>query len=99
MAPIYVYEILDEDGEAMERFEHLQEMDSETLTHDPESGRPVRRVVTAPNLPSRHADSVVKNQLNDNKRLGEMGFTKYVRSGKGTYEKHAGKGPDIITSD
>ena len=27
------------------------------------------------------------------------GFTKYVKSGDGTYEKRAGKGPDVISKD
>jgi hypothetical protein len=35
----------------------------------------------------------------DDKKLDKLGFTKYVKSGDGTYEKRAGKGPDVISRD
>jgi hypothetical protein len=35
----------------------------------------------------------------DDKKLDRLGFTKYVKSGDGTYEKRAGKGPDVISRD
>jgi hypothetical protein len=35
----------------------------------------------------------------DDKKLDRLGFTKYVKSGDGVYEKRAGKGPDVIHRD
>ena len=35
----------------------------------------------------------------DDKKLDRLGFTKYVKAGDGTYEKRAGKGPDVISRD
>jgi predicted nucleic acid-binding Zn ribbon protein len=41
--PIYVYETT---GKAKRRFEVKQSMKDAPLTHDPESGEPVQRVIT-----------------------------------------------------
>jgi len=41
--PIYVYETT---GKKKRRFEVKQCMSDDPLTHDPESGEPVRRVIT-----------------------------------------------------
>jgi hypothetical protein len=35
----------------------------------------------------------------DDKKLGSLGFTKYVKAGDGRYEKTVGKGPDVINRD
>lgn len=44
--PVYVYETVDEqEGVEPHRFEVRQSMLEPALTHDPESGRPVRRVI------------------------------------------------------
>ena len=42
--PTYVYEVLDEAGQPVERFEVVQKMADEPLTVHPETGQPVRRV-------------------------------------------------------
>jgi hypothetical protein len=34
--------------------------------------------------------------LGDDKKLERMGFTKYVKSGEGGYEKALGSGPDLL---
>jgi hypothetical protein len=68
------------------------------LTTHPESGKPVRRVPTLPNLPLNHSDAAEKTKMS-NKNLDRMGFTKYEKSGDGFYEKKAGKGPDVISRD
>ncbi len=44
--PIYVYETLPASGKKSRRFEVKQSMNDKPLTHDPETGDPVRRVVT-----------------------------------------------------
>ena len=43
--PVYVYETVEESGAPAQRFERLEAMGSEPLTHHPETGAPVRRVI------------------------------------------------------
>ena len=95
--PFYEYEVILENGEAGERFEVMQKMSDPPLTHHPETGEPVRRVISAPRIPGKYSDHAMKQTVNDDKKLGEMGFTKYVKAGDGHYEKRAGKGPDVIS--
>jgi predicted nucleic acid-binding Zn ribbon protein len=90
--PLYVYQVVETDGSEGEVFEVLQEMSEPPLTHHPENGKPVQRLLHAPSTLRRFG----AGNLND-ARLDRLGFTKYQRSGKGTYEKTAGKGPNIIT--
>ena len=96
--PTYVYAVVNEDGSDGEHFEGVQKMSDPTLTTHPESGKPVRRVPTLPNLPLNHSDAAEKTKMS-NKNLDRMGFTKYEKSGDGFYEKKAGKGPDVISRD
>jgi len=45
--PTYVYETIPENStEEPRRFEVFQSMQDDALTHDPESGEPVRRIIT-----------------------------------------------------
>jgi len=45
--PTYVYETIPENSsEEPRRFEVFQSMQDDVLTHDPESGEPVRRIIT-----------------------------------------------------
>jgi hypothetical protein len=90
--PLYVYEVVLQDGTGGEQFEVLQKMSDAPLTEHPETGEPVRRVFAEPNAPRAWADSVGKSKLTD-KNLAAKGFTKYVKTDKGTYEKTAGDGP------
>ena len=41
----------------------------------------------------------MQNRMKNEKKLDRLGFTKYVKSGDGVYEKRTGKGPDVITRD
>lgn len=43
--PTYLYETMPAEGEAPERFEYKQSMKEAALTHHPETGVPVRRVL------------------------------------------------------
>lgn len=90
--PLYVYEIINADGSAGEQFEYLQSMSEAPLTVHPETGEPVRRVLGTPNAPRTWTDSQAKSMTSD-KSLAAKGFTKYVKSGDGTYEKTTGAGP------
>ncbi len=96
--PTYVYEVIHDDGSPGETFEVFQKMSDEPLTHHPETGKPVRRVISAPYIPGTHSDIVTKQKLS-NKNLDRLGFTKYERAGDGKFEKKAGQGPNVISAD
>ena len=95
--PRYEYEIILADGETGERFEVWQRMADKPLTHHPETGQPVRRVISAPVIPGERSDMKLSSTLKNDRKLGEMGFTKYVKTSDGTYEKRAGDGPASIS--
>lgn len=98
--PIYCYETITDDGSPGEAFEVLQPMSAPPLTQHPETGAPVRRLISAPYLAGEYNDRVVNNELKDNARLERLGFTKYERRGKGIMERTAGHGgPKIISGD
>lgn len=100
--PIYVYDVLDpKTGEPTgEQFETLQSMSAEALTEHPESGKPVRRAITAPSIGGSWSDGAMTKSANDNKKLEKLGFTKYEKRGDGYYEKTAGKeGPRTLHRD
>ncbi len=89
--PTYVYREILEDGSDGETFEIQQSINEPTLTEHPVTGRPVRRVLQAPNISTRYSEGATKARL-DNKRIEAAGFTKYERDkATGTYHKVAGK--------
>lgn len=90
--PLYVYEVVLPDGTGGAQFEVLQKMSDDPLTKHPDTGEPVRRVFGEPNAPRAWTDSQGKAAVSD-KNLAAKGFTKYVKTDKGTYEKTAGAGP------
>jgi predicted nucleic acid-binding Zn ribbon protein len=98
LMPTYVYEVVEEDGADGERFEVIQPMSAEPLTKHPLNGKPVRRVITGFMIAGKWSDMGAKEKLSD-KNLDRIGFTKYVRSGDGHYEKTAGKGPKSISGN
>ena len=89
--PLYVYQVIEPDGSEGEVFEVMQKMADPILTVHPESGKPVQKLLAAPNTVTRYAAG---NMSNEN--LGRLGFTKYEKAGGGHYEKKAGSGPDVI---
>jgi len=93
--PLYVYQVIEaNDGEGEgegQVFEVLQDMDEPPLTHHPETGKPVQRLLGTPSTLRKWGPSKVSNQ-----NLERLGFTKYERSGKGTYEKKLGTGPQTL---
>jgi len=92
--PLYDYDILDAKGEPTgERVEVFQSMKDAPLTKHPETGKPIRRAIVAPNLNTR-------GDILSNKNLDRLGFTKYEKKGKGHMERTAGKeGPKSISLD
>jgi predicted nucleic acid-binding Zn ribbon protein len=97
--PLYQYEVIMADGSSGEQFEVFQSMADEPLSKHPETGQPVRRVFGAPAIGGKWSDSAMGKSVADDKKLDRLGFTKYVKSGDGYYEKRAGKGPDVIHRD
>lgn len=93
--PIYVYEVIDESGTSNDRFEVQQSMTEAALLQHPVSGKPVRRVLQAPNLGIKHTAGKTRRLL-DNANVEKAGFTKYEKDkGTGTYHRVAGKqGPE-----
>jgi hypothetical protein len=92
--PIYHYQVVTDDDSG-EVFEVLQPMSDPPLTAHPETGVPVKRVFTTANAPRAWTGNNMKANLSD-KNLDRMGFTKYVKSDNGKYEKVVGKGPSKI---
>jgi hypothetical protein len=86
--PIYTYQIITPAGDGA-IIEIFQALESTPLTHHPDTGVPLRKLITAPNLPLKHGSSAEKTKLSD-ANLNRAGFTKYVREGKGHYVKTAG---------
>lgn len=96
--PTYVYQVINDDGSEGEIFEVTQSMSEDALTEHPETGQPVKRVLQPPLIGGKHSSAREKNLMSDNK-LGSMGFTKYVKTGDGSYEKTTGDGPKSISAD
>jgi len=98
--PMYEYVVINGDGSEGERFEVIESIHAPPLTKHPQTGQPVRRVISRPAPPKviggRHD---AKPELSD-RRLEQLGFTKYKKTGPGRkYEKVVGYGPDLIKPD
>jgi predicted nucleic acid-binding Zn ribbon protein len=95
--PTYVYETLDSQGAPVgERFEVVQSMADEPLTRHPETGVPVRRVFVPFRIAGKNSPMHTDKALKDDRKLEQLGFTKYVKASDGKYEKVVGKGPDLL---
>ncbi len=97
--PVYVYEIIQPDDSPGPTFEVVQRISDKPLTEHPETGEPIRRVIQPPFIGGAWTESSMSKRTKDDKKLGQQGFTKYVKAGDGIYEKRCGKGPDIISRD
>lgn len=93
--PIYVYQVIHDDGSAGEVFEIHQSMNDPPLACHPDTGEPVRRVYLAPNLSMKWTPGQEK-KVSDNKYVESRGFTKYERDKlTGRYHKVAGKNKNV----
>jgi hypothetical protein len=91
--PFYVYQVLLEDEEEEGQvFEVWQRASDPPLTHHPVNGMPVRRVLQAPRIAGKWGEAKQKARL-DPKNLETQGFTQYVKTADGRYERRAGRGP------
>lgn len=95
--PTYVYQVVRADGSLDEAttFEVVQSMRDEPLSVHPETGKPVRRVILAPNVAGDHTESAMKKKLGDS-NMERLGFTKYVKKDSGGYERAYGGGPSSL---
>lgn len=94
--PVYTYQVIHDDGSEGEIFEYKHGMNEEPLTEHPETGEKVVRVFRAPHVAGSSHERLQKQAMSD-KNLERLGFTKYVRQGKGNYEKRTGTGPDRLS--
>ncbi len=94
--PIYTYQVIHDDGSEGEVFEHAHAMSDPPLEFHPDTGEKVVRVFHAAHIAGSSHERIQKQRL-DEKNLSRLGFTKYVRNGKGNYEKRTGKGPDHLS--
>ena len=92
--PIYRYKAIDSGcPHCQEGFDLLQKLSEAVLSVCPQCRAAIRKQICAPAL------AMGGSHLLSEKKIGEKGFTQYKKIGKGVYEKTAGKGPDIISSD
>ncbi len=96
--PIYVYEEILPDGSAGEQFEIIQRMSDEPLDVHPDNGKKIRRIPAVASIAGVFSDMKSNKSLSD-KNLEAKGFTKYVKTSDGTYEKTVGRGPSQISRD
>mgnify|MGYP001547368874 CR=1 FL=1 len=90
--PIYEYAASGNGcAHCLAHFDMLQRLDEAPLTHCPECGATVRRVISAPNVASGNAHVLSEDHA------AKRGFTQYRRTEKGVYEKAYGKGPRYIS--
>jgi len=87
--PTYTYQVIHDDGSEGEIFEYTQRMSEPPLEEHPETGERVVRVFVSPHIAGNSHERIQKQTASD-KNLERLGFTKYVRNGKGHYEKHVG---------
>jgi hypothetical protein len=92
--PTYVYAIVKPDGTDGEVFEVFQKLSDPTLTHHPETGEPVRKLIVAPQVQT-NSDTQRFSKSN----LERLGFSRFERKGSGYFEKTAGQGPDAISAN
>lgn len=95
--PMYEYVVIRKDGSEGERFEVMQSIQAPPLKKHPETGKPVRRVISRTAPPKVIGGTrQSKPELSD-RNLERLGFTKYKKTGSAgrKYEKVAGDGPEL----
>lgn len=98
--PLYSYIVYNEDGSEAGIIELMQGVNDPPLTKHPTTGDRLERCIGKPSIAGRWTDRAASKTLSDNKRLGELGFTKYEKKGDGYYERTAGsQGPKTLNRD
>lgn len=70
----------------------MRKINEPELEYCPSCGGKVTQIISAPNLTK-------SGPVLDSSNIEKHGFTQYRKSGKGVYEKTAGKGPNVISAD
>lgn len=100
--PVYTYRVVHEDGTKGECFEVEHSMSEPTLTEHPITGKPVVKIMKAPNLGLKHTGGATEKKL-ENKNVEKAGFTKYEKDKlTGKYHKTAGTNkhlPSTLNTD
>jgi len=99
--PMYEYVVIRKDGSEGERFEVMRSIHDPPLKKHPETGEPVRMVISQTAPPKVIGGTRQRKPDMSDKSLEKLGFTKYKKtnSGSSKYEKVAGDGPDMIKRD
>lgn len=87
--PVYTYQLINEDGSDGETFDVVRGMKEEPLTHHPDTGQPCKRIFQPIHIAGMTSELHKKTLLSDS-NLSKNGFTKYVKNGKGHYERQVG---------
>lgn len=85
--PIYTYQVIRDDGSEGETFEVVRRMSDPPLESHPETGERVKRIYQPVNIGGSYS---TRDTLSDS-HIEKHGFTKYQKTGKGSYERTAGK--------
>jgi hypothetical protein len=100
--PTYLYQEVLPNGDEGECFEVVQLMSDAPLKTHPQTGKPVRKVFIAPNLPTKYTEAATKSKLT-NENVEKHGFTRYEKDKvSGMYHKTAGKdkrAPDTVDAN
>jgi hypothetical protein len=93
--PLYLYQTLPHDGKPGEVIEVEHAMSDPPLTHDPQTGHPLRRLYEAPRIATRYTPGGTTKKL-DPANMAKAGFSRFERDKlTGTYHKTHGKeGPE-----
>ncbi len=75
------------------RFEIFARLSDPELTHCPQCGAPVKRLISVASVIGGQA------HLMKESHFSKRGFTQYKKAGGGVYEKTAGDGPQYISGD
>ena len=82
--PVYEYEHVSQGCALGKRFERTQSITSDKLTHCPECGQEIRRLISLVSISTPKTASDLKN----------LGFTKLVRKDTGVYENVTATGKE-----
>lgn len=61
--PVYVYKVIREDGEPGEQFEIRQSIHDKALTHHPDTGEPIKRVIQPAFVAGSHSQMAIDLSL------------------------------------
>jgi putative FmdB family regulatory protein len=94
--PIYEYQAMEACANAKPcngTVEVFAKMSDADLTHCPQCGVAIKRVISASN------NAIGSAHLMQEKNFAAKGFTQYKKAGGGVYEKTAGDGPQFISGN